>query len=220
MVISNDLLPRLKWAAGTPPSQVKGDRYRTESAFCMKVILAPTDLSVESRQALNHAIYLAELVGAQLTLVHFYDESRPQISQRGSRGYDSMLKEERALQNKLYALRDEIRTVYRNCSSHFYIGNPIKEIPKVAKELRANLIVISTHDPHGAFSQMFRSDAEKILCHAPCPVLIVRQESSVARSSVRAGYGARQRRATLSSRNRSLTRRFADLPKPVPSSRW
>lgn len=145
-------------------------------AFCMKVILAPTDLSVESRQALNYAIYLAELVGAQLTLVHFYDESGPQTSPIGSRGYESMLKEERALQNKLYALRDEIRTVYRNCSSHFYIGNPIKEIPKVAKELRANLIVISRHDPHGAFSQIFGSDAEKILCHTPCPVLIVRQE--------------------------------------------
>jgi len=142
----------------------------------MKVILAPTDLSVESRQALNYAIYLAELVGAQLTLVHFYDESAPQTSPVGSRCYESMLKEERALENKLYALRDEIRTVHRNCSSHFYIGNPIKEIPKVAKELRADLIVISTHDPHGAFSQIFGSDAERILCHAPCPVLIVRQE--------------------------------------------
>jgi nucleotide-binding universal stress UspA family protein len=138
--------------------------------------LAPTDLSVESRQALNYAIDLAELVGAQLTLVHFHDESGPQISPIGSRGYESMLKEERVLENKLYALRDEIRVVYRNCSSHFYIGNPIKEIPKVAKELRADLIVISTHDPHGAFSQIFGSDAERILCHAPCPVLIVRQE--------------------------------------------
>ncbi len=145
-------------------------------AFCMKVILAPTDLSVGSRQALNYAIYLAELVGAQLTLVHFYDETCPQISPIGSRGYESMLKEERAFQNNLYALRDEIRAVYRNCSSRFYIGNPIKEIPKVAKELRADLIVISAHDPQGAFSQIFGSDAEKILCHAPCPVLIIRQE--------------------------------------------
>jgi universal stress protein A len=145
-------------------------------AFCMKVILAPTDLSVESRPALNYALYLAGLVGAQLTLVHFYDESGLQTGSIGTGGYESMLKEERALQNKLYSLRDEIRTVHLNCSSHFYIGDPVKEIPKVAKELKADLIVVSTHDPHGAFSQIFGSDAEKILCHASCPVLIVRQE--------------------------------------------
>jgi universal stress protein A len=147
-----------------------------KSAFRMEVILAPTDLSIESRQVLHYAIHLAEDFGAQLTLVHFYDERGCQTRATGSRGYESMLKKERASQNKLFALRDEIRTVYRNCNSRFYIGNPIKEIPKVAKELRADLIVISTHDPRGAFSYMFGSNAEKILGHAPCPVLIIRQE--------------------------------------------
>jgi universal stress protein A len=162
--------------SNTSESGLKEVGTELKSAFRMEVILAPTDLSVESRQVLHHAIHLAEDFGAQLTLVHFYDEREPQRRATGSCGYEWMLKEEQASQNKLFALRDEIRTVYRNCSSLFYIGNPIKEIPKVAKELRADLIVISTHHPRGAFSYMFGSDAEKILGHAPCPVLIFRQE--------------------------------------------
>jgi nucleotide-binding universal stress UspA family protein len=145
-------------------------------AIRIRRILAPTDLSDDSREAVKYAIHLAELVGAQLTLLHFDDESRRQVNPTGARGYESMLEEERTLKNKLYALREEIRKIYRNCDSYFYIGSPSKEIPKVAKELNADLVVISTHNPQGSSCWIFGSDAERILRHSPCPVLIVRQE--------------------------------------------
>ena len=139
-------------------------------------ILAPTDLSDESREAVKYAIHLAEVFGAQLTLLHFYDERWGHASPTGGRGYESMLEEERTVQNKLYALRDEIRKIYRKCNCYFYIGNPSKEIPEVARELNVDLIVISTHNPQGSARWIFGSDAERILYCAPCPVLIVRQE--------------------------------------------
>jgi hypothetical protein len=92
----------------------------------IRVILTPTDLSDELSQAVNCAIHLAEVFGAQLTLLHFYDESWGHVSPTGARGYESMLEEERTLQNKLYALHDEIRKIYRKCDSYFYIGDPSK----------------------------------------------------------------------------------------------
>jgi nucleotide-binding universal stress UspA family protein len=153
-------------------------------AIRIRRILAPTDLSDDSREAVKYAIHLAELVGAQLTLLHFYDESRRHVNPTGARGYESMLEEERRLKNKLYALREEIRKICRNCDSYFYIGNPNKEIPKVAKELNADLVVISTHNPQGSSRWIFDSDAERILRHAPCPVVIVGKTGRAFRKDV------------------------------------
>ena len=92
-------------------------------------------------------------------------------------GCESMLEEQRTLKNNLYALRDEIRKRHRNCDCHFYAGRPSKEIPRVVKEFKVDLVVISTHNPQGSSRWIFGSDAERIVSHAPCPVLIVRQES-------------------------------------------
>jgi universal stress protein A len=145
-------------------------------AIRIRRILAPTDFSDDSRKAVKYATHLAELVGAQLTLLHFYEERSRHINPTGPRGYESMLEEERTLKNRLYALRDEIRKTYRNCDCYFYIGSSSREIPKVAKELNVDLVVISTDSPEGSSRWTFGSDSEKILSHSPCPVLIVRQE--------------------------------------------
>ena len=146
-------------------------------AIRVKRILAPTDLSDDSRKAVNYAVHLADLIGAQLTLVHFYDESWRSVNPASAHGCESMLEEQRTLKNNLYALRDEIRKRHRKCDSYFYAGSPSKEIPRVAKELKVDLVVISTHNPQGSSRWIFGSDAERIVSHAPCPVLIVHQES-------------------------------------------
>lgn len=146
-------------------------------AIRVKRILAPTDLSDDSRNAVNYAVHLAGLIGAQLTLVHFYDEGWRNLKLASADGGESMLEEQRTLKYNLYALRDEIRKRHRNCDCYFYAGSPSKEILRVAKELKGDLVVISTHNPQGSSRWIFGSDAERIVSHAPCPVLIVRQES-------------------------------------------
>jgi len=106
--------------------------------------------------------------------VHFYDESLRQVVLPVEHRFESILNEERAARNNLDALRDELRKIYRKCDAAFCIGNPSREIPRVAKELNADLIVISTHNPQGSSRWIFGSNAERIVCNAPCPVLIVR----------------------------------------------
>jgi nucleotide-binding universal stress UspA family protein len=144
------------------------------SASRVTRIVAPTDLSDDSRKAVQYAVNLAQLLGAQLTLVHFYDESLRQAVLPVEHRVESILNEERTARNNLDALRDEFRKIYRNCDSAFYIGIPGREIPKAAKELNADLIVISTHNPQGPSRSIFGSNAERIVGNAPCPVLIVR----------------------------------------------
>lgn len=137
-------------------------------------ILAPTDLSNESRKAVNYALHLAKLVEAELILLHFYDEGWRHLSSQGVKRDESMLEDESKQRGKLYALRNEVRTLYPNCNCYFYIGNPAKEIPKVASEIGVDLVVISSHHLQGASRCIFGGDAERIISHTTCRVLVIR----------------------------------------------
>src|ERR1700751_4442774 len=52
-------------------------------------------------------------------------------------------------------------------------GDFRREIVTVAKELRADLLVVSTHGYVGWKHFLFGSHAEEILERAPCPILVV-----------------------------------------------
>jgi nucleotide-binding universal stress UspA family protein len=49
-------------------------------------------------------------------------------------------------------------------------------IRAAAEKFEADLLIISTHDFHWLHHLFFGSDAENILRHAPCPVLIFREK--------------------------------------------
>jgi nucleotide-binding universal stress UspA family protein len=59
--------------------------------------------------------------------------------------------------------------------------HPRAEIIRVARELSADLLVISTHGYTGWKHFLFGSDAEKIFEHACCPTLVVRTEGTTGR---------------------------------------
>ena len=54
-------------------------------------------------------------------------------------------------------------------------GIPYDEIVTAAHEMKADLIVISTHGRSGLSRAMMGSTAERIVRHATCPVLTVRR---------------------------------------------
>jgi universal stress protein A len=56
------------------------------------------------------------------------------------------------------------------------MGPPADVIVEFAIKLRADLIVMVTHGRRGLARLVEGSIAEKVLRHAPCPVLAVRQE--------------------------------------------
>jgi nucleotide-binding universal stress UspA family protein len=138
-------------------------------------ILAPTNLSDDSRKSINYATELAQHFGAKLTLLHIHDESSL-MDYSFSRSVVERLEQERwRAENALLALWIEIRSKHPNCDYYFASGSPREMIVRAAKGLSADLIVISTHDYHWLRHLFFGSDAEDILRHAPCPILIVHQ---------------------------------------------
>jgi len=53
-------------------------------------------------------------------------------------------------------------------------GPPFVQIPRAAKRLRCDLIVLATHGRTGLRHALLGSVAENVVRHAPCPVLTVR----------------------------------------------
>jgi nucleotide-binding universal stress UspA family protein len=63
-------------------------------------------------------------------------------------------------------------------AAHLAIGTPWREIVQTATNLRADLLLVGTHDRKGITSAVLGSVAQVVARKAPCPVLVVRPKKS------------------------------------------
>ncbi len=153
--------------AGLPPL-----RAETQPAFKLKKILVPVDFSECSKKALAYAIPLAEEFGAELTLLHVA-ASLPPIPEWESGdvvAVDEAVKQLKALHESVGATLPppRVHEVVRT-------GAPGEEIIRAAQEMGIDLIVLSTHGHTGLARVIMGSTAERVVRHAGCPVLVVRE---------------------------------------------
>lgn len=136
-------------------------------------VLAPTDLSGESRKTIKYAMHLARLFQAKLTLLHVC--RLPKASGSGANSPDEKLLEQERNQAKLrlLSLHDIIRAQYANTEPCLRFGEPSREVIVTARSLAVDLIIVSQHDY--AWLDYFpdKGDGKSVLHHMPCPVLIV-----------------------------------------------
>ena len=168
--------------------KVPCSRHRTQTdtrALRVAHILAPTDLSRESRKAVNYAMRLAQRFCAKLTLLHLFEMPGTFECAFGVPEPGHLQKSKDRAELSLLALYDVIRAQHSNTERLFRCGQPRADIPTMARILRVDLIVISTHDSGWLRHVVEGSDAEKIIHQTPCPVLIVREnEHELVRVSV------------------------------------
>ena len=138
-------------------------------------ILAPTDLSDESRRALDYAARLAEHFHAKLTLVHVWMMPSSHTGVRGALEPEAIQRSKDRAEFILRRLQDIIRERHADTESYFLTGEPGSRILAIAKSAEVDLIVISTHDYDWLTRVVEGSDADKILRRASCPVWIVRE---------------------------------------------
>jgi universal stress protein A len=142
-------------------------------------ILVPTDLSDESRNALEYAWPLAELFNAKLTLLHVWTTPDSHTGVLGAVDPEAIQRSRDRAEFNLRRLEEMARERYSNVESYFSTGEPCSQIVAVAKSSLVDLILISTHDYDWLRNLVEGSDAEKIMRHAPCPVWIVRAKNFV-----------------------------------------
>jgi nucleotide-binding universal stress UspA family protein len=147
------------------------------AGIALKRILVPVDFSESSRKALQYAGSFARQFNAELILLHVVEP--PAYPGNAPLVVTAMMFDDADLRElaakKLSELRNEIGSqtaVKANVRS----GVPYHEIIRAAEETNTDLIVISTHSRTG-FARMFLgSTAERVVRHAPCPVMVIRQK--------------------------------------------
>jgi nucleotide-binding universal stress UspA family protein len=137
-------------------------------------ILVATDFSDTADRALDYALALATALGGEVILVHAYEIpvyafpdgaflATTEISERLAEAARTALDAAIAARaGAKVAIRGVLRT-----------GTPWTEIEAVAKEEKADLVVVGTHGRKGIARALLGSVAEKVVRTAPCPVLSV-----------------------------------------------
>jgi universal stress protein A len=147
-------------------------------AFMFTRILVPTDFSAPSDAALEYAKVLAGQFGASLHVLHVVDElcAMPPVA---SEAYIAASPDLAArvfedakdrLSHRVTAIE---RTRYR-ATSEIVTGATARSIVTYAGERRMDLIVMGTHGRSGLDHLLMGSVAERVIRHAPCPVMTVR----------------------------------------------
>jgi nucleotide-binding universal stress UspA family protein len=154
-----------------------------EAAMNVNRILIATDFSECSNTALDVASRLANEAGARLYIVHvngIVDVSVPAIpGVEGGYYYDAPWGHER------HEVRERLETIvptvgnvtYEHC---YMTGFPVAEILKFADREHIDLIVIGSHGRTGFSRLLMGSVAEGVVRKAMCPVLVVKQPTTLA----------------------------------------
>jgi nucleotide-binding universal stress UspA family protein len=153
-----------------------------------KRILVPVDFSLHSNQALEYARSFARQFNARIILIH--------VVEAFPIDYLVGLKSSKAVNEPLLQQsRDRLRQLARQFAgagriapeSVVNFGKPFHEIARVAKEREADLIILATHGHTGFKHIQLGSTSERVVRHAPCPVLVVRAETKAKRDQAVSG---------------------------------
>jgi nucleotide-binding universal stress UspA family protein len=167
------------------PTAVEGPGaiWYDRAMFTQKIV-APTDFSPASALALDAAALLAKQFGAKVVLLYVYDPVNlsplyavpgaaelfdvapriPEFEERIRREMDGLRRERLAAVPEVEFL----------IKQH---PNAAEGICEAAGEIGADLVVLSTHGRTGLSHMLIGSVAERVVRHAPCPVLTLRSKA-------------------------------------------
>ncbi len=159
-------------------------------ALRFRRILCPVDLSSFSRGALKLAAQVVQSCNATLYLLHVIDNPYDELYMSSITQADPALIElyksepfkrsqvlDATIQHSKVLVKQFCHDTIRAVSKVRYIiesGNPFDRIMGVAKFRKIDLIVLATHGRTGMKRLIIGNVAEKVVRHAPCPVLSVK----------------------------------------------
>jgi nucleotide-binding universal stress UspA family protein len=155
-----------------------GVRDKTEvPTVRLKKILVPIDFSPASENAFKYALRCAGKFSAELTLLHVL---APASSPSFARLPGALASSKTDLSSAEGNLRALIASTRNGSVSRVRwatrTGVPSHEIVEMAKEADIDLIVIAAHGSTSWKHFCIGTTAERVVCAAPCPVLVVREK--------------------------------------------
>lgn len=139
----------------------------------LKRILVAVDFSESSMAALRYATFLAEGLGATLTLVHVVEPCiYPEDLSAGRTAAEVDARWIKKHTEKMEALE---KTIEPDISSNLIVvkGKPWTQIVQIGQAQNADLIVIGRHGQTGLMDTLMGSTGERVIRHTERPVLVV-----------------------------------------------
>jgi nucleotide-binding universal stress UspA family protein len=133
---------------------------RGEAVLFPTKILVATDRSREAQLAATTAADLAKSTNSELHVVHVgFDQYRDEA--------------QKELETEVGMIRE---SGAQEIHAHLEFGRPDTAIVALAEELGAGLIVMGSRGLGGVRRALLGSISDSVVRHAPCPVMVVRQE--------------------------------------------
>jgi nucleotide-binding universal stress UspA family protein len=143
----------------------------------LKRILVPTDFSEHSRNALRYGAAFADRFGAEIHLLHVFQDlalSQPEAVTVGPPIMAPIEQFMASAQASLERLIQENKLSGLTIHPEVRAGTPFEEIIQFAVDKDIDLIVMGTHGRGWLAHVLLGSVTEKVVRKAPCPVLTVR----------------------------------------------
>ncbi len=137
-----------------------------------KKIIVPTDFSSCSETAVRAAAGLRQASGAEVLLLHVTEPAHAGLRVQTGDLHEAMRRE---AELKLKKVAAEAFADDANVRVMVQQGHPAETICKTAAEEKADAIIIPTHGHSGLAHMLLGSVAEKVVRHAKCSVLVVRE---------------------------------------------
>jgi nucleotide-binding universal stress UspA family protein len=160
-------------------SGLAGAPASTPSTAERFVLLAAVDDSDAAAEVVSAAAGFARLIkGAEIHLVYVLENPDPYESIAAMSADEQKVAFDKG-RTRLEDLGREARArVSVRIAAHFAIGTAWREIVQTATNIRADLLLVGTHDRKGIASAILGSVAQVVARKAPCPVLVVRPKKS------------------------------------------
>jgi nucleotide-binding universal stress UspA family protein len=152
--------------AGRPILCVR--RARSYRSLPYRRILVPTDLSAPSRRALSLAGLMARTLEARVVALHVW----PPSTRAGLVNVPGPAPAAAPSEDQIRRfVRAEMEGV--EMTAQVYVtGAPWDRIVKVAEEERSDLVIMATQGHDSIRDGIIGSNTDRVLRHAPCPVLV------------------------------------------------
>lgn len=140
-------------------------------------VLVTTDFSDRALAAVEQAGELHRLLGSELTLLYVVEDHLPPIlggvNEEGRREILERHRKEAEARLAAYAAEH-----LQGCEAYTVsvVGVASREIVRYAAEHEHDLIVMASHGWGPIAQILVGSTTERVLHHAPCPVLLVRSD--------------------------------------------
>lgn len=147
------------------------------ATFPYRKILVPVDFSEVSLGTVRHALDLARVSGASVVILTVVDTSFPYPDlysfEDPKHDYFKVMRERALARMKEWLEELGDRAAGLEIERLVGRGRPAVEIPGLATEVGADLMVVGRHESGGLRQAFMGSVTEALVRSAPCPVLVL-----------------------------------------------